>query len=81
MAMRTTAPECPHCGGGIEPSHYAEQRTEFALDRFLLCDFCGVGWEKSEYADGGAFVLDYHAATEPQSFGAFKQRLRDALMA
>ena len=69
---------CPRCGGVIAREHHAIARHSDRIDHWLHCDFCGIGWETSEYSDGDILALDYRRRTEPVAFGRFLQRLEDA---
>lgn len=69
---------CPRCGGAIAREAYATRRLPDRVDQFMLCEFCGIGFERSLYPDGDIFALEYHERLEPVCFGKFCQRLADA---
>ena len=79
--LKTDFQECPRCGGMIPREDFAESRVFDRVDKFVYCDFCGIGYEASFYDDGSVFALDYRAATEPIALGKFLQRLVDARVA
>ena len=79
--LATEIQHCPRCGGAINRENNVTAKRDHYDDRFLHCEFCGVGWESSVYADGDWSMLDFNERTEPVQFGKFLQRLEAARVA
>ncbi len=84
--MRNEIQMCPNCDGAINVEDNVEVRivVDGALDRtdrFVVCDFCGIGKEKSIYPNGHSLMLDFHRKTEPTQYGKFLGRLEAARVA
>lgn len=73
-----TIQQCPRCEGAINRENHAVVEHEDRVDHFMVCDFCCVGWEWSQYEGGEIQPLDFQEKTEPRAFGKFLQRLEDA---
>ena len=76
--------QCPNCHGFVDVENFVQARVvnpsthEVRTDEFLYCEFCERGYERSVYADGSVYPLEYIHKTEPVNFGKFLQRMEDA---
>lgn len=76
--MQQTIHQCPRCDGAIHRENFATSPVDGGVTSFLLCEFCGIGFETSDYHDHHVFRLDFRAATEPRNFQRFLKRLAAA---